>query len=261
MDIYIDRTIEFGQKLPPGAPDFQLALSPHAFHVVEPGHPIRSVPVRLRAAVYCGVTDVLQFVAEVIPEPPAATTEEPDLRWVKLSELMLAPLSALPRLAFDTERLNGLAHPAGSREARPMTPDQARALGLSWQATDDGGSQVKVDPDAPARLLAGVQRDDRQLRLTVATSQGRPSTGVAVGLDELTRDARRAALALMDERHAALADIDSLQGLQPALRAISRARNGHRERADPATVQRAIERHRERARHELDQLLLALKQP
>jgi 16S rRNA G1207 methylase RsmC len=82
-----------------------------------------------------------------------------------------------------------------------------------------------------------------------------PTADLRVNVDELTADARRTALAWMSARHAALADIDALHALQPALRAISRARNPHQERDVLDTVTATIQRHRARAHQELAQLL------
>ncbi len=75
MDIYIDRTIEFGQLLPPGQPDLTLDLGQHPFHLALPERPGESMAVRLRAATYCGVTDVLQFIAETLPTDGAPADE------------------------------------------------------------------------------------------------------------------------------------------------------------------------------------------
>lgn len=259
MDIYIDRTIEFGQLLPPGAPDLTLELGQHPFHLALSERPGESMAVRLRAATYCGVTDVLQFVAEALPPDgsPASDAEfEPRdnerLRRVQLSELLLAPLAALPRLSFDTERLNASANDG------QVTRAQALARGLSWQHNADGRVEVSPDPQAKPRVLTGWRNDAQSAQLTMSNHLGRP-TDQAIDLQELTADARRAALDLMQARQEALTEIDALQALQPTLRAISRARHGHVDRAAPDIVRQAVERHRERASLEVDRLLQDLR--
>lgn len=259
MDIYIDRTIEFGQLLPPGAPDVTLALGRHPFHLALPERPGESVAVRLRAATYCGVTDVLQFIAETLPNEgaPADDTEfEPRdnarLRRVQLSELLLAPLESLPRLSFDTEHLNASANDG------QVTRSQALARGLSWQHGSDGRVEVRPDPQAFPPVLTGWRSDSPSAQFTMSNHLGRP-TDQAIAPQELSADARRAALELMQARQEALAEIDTLQALQPTLRAISRARHGHIEPAPPDVVRQAVERHRERAHLEVRRLLQALR--
>lgn len=259
MDIYIDRTIEFGQLLPPGAPDLTLELGQHPFHLALPERPGQSLAVRLRAATYCGVTDVLQFIAEVLPADGTvsddAEFEHRDnerLRRVQLSELLLAPLHALPRLSFDTERLN-----ASANEGQ-VTRAQAIARGLSWQHHANGRVEVSPDPQAQPRVLTGWRTDPRTAQLTMSNHLGRP-TDQAIDPQELSADARRAALDLMQARQDALAEIDALQALQPTLRAISRARHGHVDRATPDIVRQAVERHRERASLEVGRLLQELR--
>lgn len=258
MDIYIDRTIEFGQLLPPGAPDLTLQLGQHPFHLALPERPGESVAVRLRAATYCGVTDVLHFIAEALPADGSLPDDEFDprdnarLRRVQLSELLLAPLNALPRLSFDTEHLN-----ASANEGQ-VTRAQALARGLSWQHHADGRVEVQPDPKAPPRVLTGWRPDPQSPQLTMSNHLGRPADH-AVTPQELSADARRAALELMQARQEAMAEIDTLQALQPTLRAISRARHGHVDRSTPDTVRQAVERHRERANLELDRLLQDLR--
>lgn len=259
MDIYIDRTIEFGQLLPPGAPDLTLELGHQPFHLALPERPGESVAVRLRAATYCGVTDVLQFIAEALPSDGSLLDEtefEPRdnerLRRVQLSELLLAPLDALPRLSFDTDRLN-----ASANEGH-VTRAQALARGLSWQHNADGRVEVSPDPQAQPRVLTGWRTDPQSTQLTMSNHLGRP-TDQTVDLEELTADARRAALDLMQTRQEALTEIDALQALQPTLRAISRARHGHIDRAAPDTVRLAVQRHRERASLEVGRLLQELR--
>lgn len=254
MDIYIDRPVELGRQLPPGAPDFSIDLGTQAFHIVDPAHPQVSQPVRLKAGVYCGVTDVLYLVAQPINDAGQATLvatgldDEPADLWVRLDELLLAPLNELPCATFDPERL-----PA-------MSWDEARARGLRWQADANGEPEVSIDPNAPPRRVTGMRREADAVRLRVApTGSARPGSQVMVSIDELTPEARQAALALMDQRQAALAEIDALHALQPALRAMSRARRAHREPAPPDTVQAAIQRHRALADQELRELLLSLR--
>lgn len=67
MDVYLNRTLELGQKLPYGASDFKLQVSQHTYHVGNPSRSGASFPVKLKAAVYCGETEVLNIVAEVQP--------------------------------------------------------------------------------------------------------------------------------------------------------------------------------------------------
>jgi len=259
MDIYIDRTIEFGQLLPPGAPDLTLDLGHNPFHLALAERPGESMAVRLRAATYCGVTDVLQFIAEALPTdgspPPDEAFEARDnerLRRVQLSELLLAPLDALPPLQLDTQRLNA------SVNQGQVTRAQVLARGLSWQHKADGRVEVAPDPKATPRVLTGWRAAPQSTLLTVINRHGR-LTDQAVDLEELTEDTRQAALELMKSRQAALAEIDALQSLQPTLRAISRARHGHIDRASPDTVRQAVERHRERATLEVDRLLQELR--
>lgn len=259
MDIYIDRTIEFGQLLPPGAPDLTLALGQHPFHLALPERPGESVAVRLRAATYCGVTDVLQFIAETLPPDAAqACSDEYEsrdnerLRRVQLTELLPAPLERLPRLSFDTERLN-----ASANEGQ-VTRSQALARGLAWQHRADGQVEVRHDPQAAPRVLTGWRSDSPSAQLTMGNHLGRP-TDQPVAAEELSAEARQAALELMQARQDALAEIDALQALQPSLRAISRARHGHVEPAPPEVVKQAVERHRERARLEVERLLQELR--
>lgn len=71
MDIYLNRTLELGQKLPYGASDFQLRVPQHTFYVGNPGRVGASFPVKLKAGVYCGETEVLNLVAEVQPATKA----------------------------------------------------------------------------------------------------------------------------------------------------------------------------------------------
>lgn len=71
MDVYLDRTLELGQKVPYGASDFKLDVSHHTYYVGNPGRSGASFPVRLKAAVYCGETEVLNLVAEVQPNTKA----------------------------------------------------------------------------------------------------------------------------------------------------------------------------------------------
>ncbi|KGM40481.1 hypothetical protein JY96_11705 [Aquabacterium sp. NJ1] len=71
MDVYLNRTLELGQKIPYGASDFQLDVSHHTYYVGNPGRTGASFPVRLKAAVYCGETEVINLVAEVQPNTKA----------------------------------------------------------------------------------------------------------------------------------------------------------------------------------------------
>lgn len=71
MDVYLNRTLELGQKIPYGSSDFRLDVSHHTYHVGNPGRSGASFPVRLKAAVYCGETEVLNLVAEVQPATKA----------------------------------------------------------------------------------------------------------------------------------------------------------------------------------------------
>ena len=250
MDVYLDRTVALGEQRPYGQPDFRIPLEEHVFHVAEPGAPLRSLPVRLSAAVYSGATDVLYFVADPLDEEHKA-------RWVQLADILHAPVGELPRLAFDAERINRIAQ--ANAEAS-LGREKARLRGLSLSADDEGRPHVSPDPAAPARLLSGVRSQDKEVRLTAANAQGLPTVDLQVSLDELTADARRTALEWMAARHTALADIDALHALQPALRAISRARQQRHERGDPAAVLDTIQHHRARAHQELSQLLDSLRQ-
>ncbi len=251
MDVYLDRTVELGQQRPYGPPDFGIELGDHVFHVAEPGSACRTLPVRLSAAVYCGMTDVLYFVAQPLDEALPA-------RWVQLADLLHGPLGELPRLAFDPERIERIAQ-ANSDAA--IGPEHARLRGLSVTSGTDGRQHVQRDPLAQPRLLSGVRSQDQQLRLTAANAQGLPTAELSVSLDELTADARQTALEWMSARHAALADIDALHALQPALRAISRARRQRKERGNPDTVTHTIQEHRARAHPDLSRLLDSLREP
>lgn len=90
MDVYLNRTLELGQKIPYGACDFDLQVTRHVFHVGNPGRPGASFPVKLKAGVFCGDTEVLNLVAEVqsstkahdqgyvLKYQPGVGPEEPD---------------------------------------------------------------------------------------------------------------------------------------------------------------------------------------
>jgi len=251
MDVYLDRTVELGQQRPYGPPDFGIELGDHVFHVAEPGSACRTLPVRLSAAVYCGMTDVLYFVAEPLEEGVAA-------RWVQLADLLHGPLGELPRLAFDPERIQRIAQ---ANADAAIGPEHARLRGLSVMSDNDGKQHLRRDPSAQPRLLSGVRSQDQQVRLTAANAQGLPTADLSISLDELTPDARQTALEWMSARHAALADIDALHALQPALRAISRARRQRKERGNPDTVTHTIQEHRARAHSDLGRLLDALREP
>lgn len=251
MDVYLDRTVELGRLRPHGQPDLAIELGDHVFHVAEPGAACRTLPVRLSAAVYCGTTDVLYFVAD-----PIDAALEP--RWIRLADLLHGPLGELPRLAFDPERIALIAR---SNAEAAMAPSHARLRGLSLTSDAEGQTQFVADPAAPVRLLSGVRSQDQEMRLTATNAQGLPTTELSVSLDELTADARRTALEWMSARHAALADIDALHALQPALRAISRARRQRKERGSTDAVTATIQQHRARAHDDLTQLLDSLRQP
>lgn len=251
MDVYLDRTVELGQQRPYGPPDFGIELGDHVFHVAEPGSACRTLPVRLSAAVYCGMTDVLYFVAEPVEDGLPA-------RWVQLADLLHGPLGELPRLAFDPERIQRIAQ---ANADAAIGPEHARLRGLSVMSDTDGKQHFQRDPSAQPRLLSGVRSQDQQVRLTAANAQGLPTAELSVSLDELTPDARQTALEWMSARHAALADIDALHALQPALRAISRARRQRKERGNPDTVTHTIQEHRARAHSDLGRLLDALREP
>lgn len=251
MDVYLDRTVELGQQRPYGPPDFGIELGDHIFHVAEPGADSRTLPVRLSAAVYCGMTDVLYFVAQPQDEAMPA-------RWVQLADLLHSPLGELPRLAFDPERIQRIAQ---ANEEASIGPEHARLRGLSVTADADGRQQFSPDPRAQPRLLSGVRSADGQpVRLTATNALGLPTAGLSVSLDELTTAARQTALEWMSARHAALADIDALHALQPALRAISRARRQRQERGNPDIVTHTIQQHRARAHEDLSRLLDSLRQ-
>ncbi len=71
MDIYIDRPLELGQKLPFGKGEVRLPLAEYTCWV---GNPVRAgacFPVKLKAAVYSSDTEVLNLVAEVQPSAKA----------------------------------------------------------------------------------------------------------------------------------------------------------------------------------------------
>lgn len=251
MDVYLDRTVELGQQRPYGQPDFDIELGDHVFHVAEPGTACRSLAVRLSAAVYCGMTDVLYFVAQPLDEALAE-------RWVQLADLLHGPLGELPRLAFDPERIERIAQ-TNSDAAIGLA--HARLRGLSVRSGTDGRQHLRRDPMAQPRLLSGVRSQDQQVRLTAANAQGLPTAELSVSLDELTPDARETALAWMSARHAALADIDSLHALQPALRAISRARRQRNEPGNPDAVTHTIQEHRARVHQDIARLLDSLREP
>jgi len=251
MDVYLDRTVELGQQRPYGPPDFGIELGDHVFHVAEPGSACRSLPVRLSAAVYCGMTDVLYFVAQPLDEAMPA-------RWVQLADLLHGPLGELPRLAFDPERIERIAK---ANSDVSFGPEHARLRGLSMTSGTDGRQHLQQDPLAHPRLLSGVRSQDQQVRLTAANAQGLPTAELSVSLDELTADARRTALEWMSARHAALADIDALHALQPALRAISRARRQRKERGNPDAVTHTIQEHRARVHQDISRLLDSLREP
>jgi GNAT superfamily N-acetyltransferase len=86
MDIYLDRTLELGQKLPYGAPNFSVESGGFTYYVGNPSRMGASFPVRLLAALYCADTDVLNLVAEVQPQTKAV-----DLGYVFKYETALVP--------------------------------------------------------------------------------------------------------------------------------------------------------------------------
>jgi GNAT superfamily N-acetyltransferase len=86
MDIYLDRTLELGQKLPYGAPNFSVESGGFTYYVGNPGRMGASFPVKLVAALYCADTDVLNLVAEVQPQTKAV-----DLGYVLKFETAVAP--------------------------------------------------------------------------------------------------------------------------------------------------------------------------
>lgn len=255
MDVYLDRTVELGRQRPHGPPDLAIELGDHVFHVAEPGAACRTLRVLLSAAVYCGTTDVLHFVADPVDDTMEA-------RWVQLADLLHGTLEELPRLAFDPERIARIAQSNALSNAEvTMAPAHVRLRGLSFRSDAEGQTQFVPDPSAPARLLSGVRSHDQQMRLMASNAQGLPTSGLSVCVEELTPDARKTALAWMSARHAALADIDALHALQPALRAISRARRQRKERGNTDAVTATMQQHRTRAREELTQLLDSLRQP
>jgi len=71
MDIYLNRTLELGQKIPYGACDFKLHIGAHTYFIGNPGRSGASFPVKLKAGVYCSDTEVLNLVAEVQPATKA----------------------------------------------------------------------------------------------------------------------------------------------------------------------------------------------
>ncbi|MEY4763510.1 MAG: hypothetical protein RI907_183 [Pseudomonadota bacterium] len=85
MDIYLDRTLELGQKLPYGAPNFSIPTGEFTYYMGNPGRVGGSFPVLLKAALYCADTDELNLVAEVQPQTKAA-----DLGYVFKYETALA---------------------------------------------------------------------------------------------------------------------------------------------------------------------------
>ncbi len=266
MDIYLDRMVPLGQLLPFGQPDVRIALGEHVFHVADAGAQGGVLPVRLSAAVYCGATDVLNFIAEPIDAPDAAASQPntarqaplPAPRPVQLADLLPSPPAELPRLTFDAERITQIAQ---ANEAASIGLAYARLRGLLLSSDTDGRPQVTCNPNAQPSLLTGVRSQDQRLHLTASNAQGQPRPDLEVSVDELTQDARQAALAWMSARHAALADVDALQALQPALRAISKARNPRQERGNPDAVTSTIQQHRARANLELAQLLDSLRGP
>lgn len=71
MDVYLNRTLELGQKVPYGACDFELQVPHHTYFIGNPSRTGASFPVKLKAAVFCGETEVLNLVAEVQPATKA----------------------------------------------------------------------------------------------------------------------------------------------------------------------------------------------
>jgi GNAT superfamily N-acetyltransferase len=71
MDIYLNRTLELGQKIPYGASDLQLQVGEHTYYVGNPSRNGASYPVKIKAGVYCSETEVLNLVAEVQPSVKA----------------------------------------------------------------------------------------------------------------------------------------------------------------------------------------------
>jgi GNAT superfamily N-acetyltransferase len=71
MDIYIDRPLELGQKIPYGKGEVALHLGEATYWVGNPSRTGASFPVKLKAAVYSSDTEVLNLVAEVQPSSKA----------------------------------------------------------------------------------------------------------------------------------------------------------------------------------------------
>ena len=207
MDIFLDRTLATGQLRPFGEADIVIPLGDQVFHIADGRWGHATLPVRLSAAHYCGVTDVLGFVAE-----PLQADAEP--RWVQVTDLMPGPSSESPTLDCITGP--SLAqHPSQNEHTR-------------------------------VRHLRSVRIEDGEVRLDAATAQGLPAIGLQLSIEDLTRDARRTALAWMAARQQALADIDALQALLPALRALSRARERRHITPDTAWVSESFSVQRER---------------
>jgi hypothetical protein len=127
MDVYLNRTLELGQKVPYGASDFQLQLSEHTYHIGNPGRSGASFPVKLKAAVYCGETEVLNLVAEV-----QAATKAQEMGYVLKYQAGIGPKEPDYILAYMGSNL----------QAEPVGTLTFTALGAYLQDDD-----VQVDPE------------------------------------------------------------------------------------------------------------------
>lgn len=121
MDVYLNRTLELGQKVPYGACDFRLQVSHHTYHVGNPSRSGASFPVKLKAAVYCGETEVLNLVAEVQP-----ATKAQDMGYRFKYQAGVGP--------YDPDRI--LAYMGSNPQADPVGELTFTALGAYLQDED-----------------------------------------------------------------------------------------------------------------------------
>jgi hypothetical protein len=176
MDIYLDRMVPLGQLLPYGQPDVRISVGNHIFHVVCDFRS-QTLPVRLSAAVYCGATDVLNFIAEPMVAPTSTgmgSSGMPDHepRQVQLADLLPSPPAELPRLDFDTERITQSAQ---ANAELSIGQAYARLRGLLLSSDAEGRPQLTPNPVAQPKLLSGVRSQDLQVRLTATNAQGLPT--------------------------------------------------------------------------------------
>ena len=273
MDVYLDRNMEVGKHLPPGAPDFELRLDPHVYYVLDPSSASRWSAVQLQAAIYCSTTDVMTFVARRLKAEPAhwpsdrlaslaappaqlSPSLEDDTLQLRFNDLLQAPPQDLPALRVDPKCFD----PSRTANETMGVREQARLRGLKWVPGQDGEDEAQSDPQAKPTFMAGVRCHQESVHVRLSPAVGISANGVEVPMQDLTPDTKLQALQLMSQRQAAMADLDALQALQPVLRVIGQGVSSQHLRASTALIVERFLEHRQRARQDLSNLLGELRQ-